>query len=251
MEGNNDMKKSLALLLVFSLLLSICTALGENVKTPYDALVSLMQGKSFTLTMRAEDVVGLEDYVDPFGREITCSLRQEGETVLLTAASAGDKYLNITADAVGYQVETNLVENGNISGSWAELGANVTCKETDGEKAVSIRISTAEHANINFDFSVTGEDVTDYVVDAGFRLMNPDGTFWNIYDTITASGGEATRESVISIVSPEWAIEGEGEETVEETDGAVTLSRREAYLVTLDYEELGALTFVSTLVISE
>ena len=65
------------------------------------------------------------------------------------------------------------------------------------------------------------------------------------------SGGEATRESVISIVSPEWAIEGEGEETVEETDGAVTLSRREAYLVTLDYEELGALTFVSTLVISE
>ncbi len=44
MEGNNDMKKSLALLLVFSLLLSICTALGENVKTPYDALVSLMQG---------------------------------------------------------------------------------------------------------------------------------------------------------------------------------------------------------------
>ena len=56
---------------------------------------------------------------------------------------------------------------------------------------------------------------------------------------------------MISIVSPEWAIEGEGEETVEETDGAVILSRREAYLVTLDYEELGALTFVSTLVISE
>ena len=221
------MKKSLALLLAIILLLGVCLALGESVKTPYDALVSLMQGKSFTLTMRAEDVVGLEDYVDPFGGEITCSLRQEGETVLLTAASAGDKYLNITADAVGYQVETNLVENGNISGSWAE------------------------HANINFDFSVTGEDVTDYVVDAGFRLMNPDGTFWNIYDTITASGGEATRESVISIVSPEWAIEGEGEETVEETDGAVTLSRREAYLVTLDYEELGALTFVSTLVISE
>ncbi|MBQ6256524.1 MAG: hypothetical protein IJJ60_08055, partial [Clostridia bacterium] len=93
------MKKSLALLLVFSLLLSICTALGENVKTPYDALVSLMQGKSFTLTMRAEDVVGLEDYVNPFGGEITCSLRQEGDTVLLTAASAGEKYLNITADA--------------------------------------------------------------------------------------------------------------------------------------------------------
>ncbi len=251
MEGNNDMKKSLALLLVFSLLLSICTALGENVKTPYDALVSLMQGKSFTLTMRAEDVVGLEDYVDPFGGEITCSLRREGDTILFAAASAGEKYLNITADTAGYQVETNLVENGNVSGTWAELGANVSLKESDGEKAMSIRISTAEHANINFDFSVVGVDVTDYVVDAGFRLMNPDGTFWNIYDTITASGGEATRESVISIVSPEWAIEGEGEETVEETDGAVTLSRREAYLVTLDYEELGALTFVSTLVISE
>jgi hypothetical protein len=251
MEGNNDMKKSLALLLVFSLLLSICTALGENVKTPYDALVSLMQGKSFTLTMRAEDVVGLEDYVNPFGGEITCSLRQEGDTVLLTAASAGEKYLNITADAAGYQVETNLIENGVVSGTWAELGPNVTYKETDGEKAMSIRISTAEHANINFDFSVVGVDVTDYVVDAGFRLMNPDGTFWNIFDTVTATGGEATRESVISIVSPEWAIEGEGEETAEETDGAITLSRREAYLVTLNYDELGTLTFVSTLVISE
>ncbi len=245
------MKKSLALLLAFVLLLGVCSALGETVKTPYDALVSLMQGKSFTLTMRAEDVAGLEDYVNPFGGEITCSLRQEGDAILLTAASAGEKYLNITADASGYQVETNLIENGKLSGAWAELGANVTCKETDGEKAVSIRISTAAHANINFDFSVAGEDMTDYVVDAGFRLMNPDGTFWNIYDTVTASGGEASRESVISIVSPEWAVEGGGEETVEETDGKIILSRREAYLVTLDYEELGTLTFVSELVISE
>ena len=137
------MKKSIALLLVISLLLSIGSALGENVKTPYDALVSLMQGKSFTLTMRAEDVAGLEDYVNPFGGQITCSLRQEGDTILFAAASAGEKYLNITADATGYQVETNLIENGLVSGTWAELGANVTCKETDGEKAVSIRISTA------------------------------------------------------------------------------------------------------------
>ena len=245
------MKKSIALLLVISLLLSIGSALGENVKTPYDALVSLMQGKSFTLTMRAEDVAGLEDYVNPFGGQITCSLRQEGDTILFAAASAGEKYLNITADATGYQVETNLIENGLVSGTWAELGANVTCKETDGEKAVSIRISTAEHANIHFDFSVAGVDVTEYVVDAGFRLMNPDGTFWNIYDTVTTSGGEATRESVISIVSPEWAIEGEGEETAEEADGTVTLSRREAYLITLNGDELGTLTFVSELVISE
>ncbi len=245
------MKKSLALLLAFILLLGVCSALGENVKTPYDALVSLMQGKSFTLTMRAEDVVGLEDYTNPFGGEITCSLRREGDTILLAATSAGEKYLNITADAAGYQVETNLIENGNLSGTWAELGANVSIKESEGEKAVSIRISTAEHANIHFDFSVAGMDVTDYVVDAGFRLMNPDGTFWNIYDTVTASGGEAARESVISIVSPEWAIEGEGEETVEETDGTIILSRREAYLVTLNYDELGTLTFVSELVISD
>ena len=239
------------MLLAFCLLLGACGAMAEQVKTPYDALVALMQGKTFSLTMRAEEAEGLEEYLEPIGGEITCTLRREGDAVLLTAASAGEKYLNARADAEGYQVDTNLFENGKVSGTWAALEAEVTLRESEGEKAVSIRMTTADHAMINFDFSVTGEGITDYVVDAGFRLMNPDGTFWNIFDTVSASGGQAARESVISIVSPEWAIEGEGEETAEETEGTVTLSRREAYLVTLNYDEIGTLTFVSQLVISE
>ena len=245
------MKKSIALTLYFALLLCISSALGETVMTPYDAIARMMDGKSFTLSIRAEEAVGLEEYLAPFGGEITCSLRREGEAILLTAVSAGDAYLTASADAAGYQLETNLSENGKLSGTWADLGASVTFKESDGERAVSIHISTREHANISIDFSINGEDATDYVVDTGFRLMNPDGTFWNIFDTVTASGGKASRESVISIVSPEWGIEGEGEETAAQVDGTITLSRRESYLVTLNYDEIGTLTFVSELVISE
>lgn len=245
------MKKSIARTLVFALLLCISSALGETVMTPYDAIARMMDGKSFTLSIRAEDAVGLEDYLAPFGGEITCSLRREGEAILLTAASAGDAYLTAAADASGYQLETNLSENGKLSGAWADLGADVTFRESDGERAVSIRISTREHAHISIDFSITGEDVTDYVVDTGFRIMNPDGTFWNIFDTVTAGGGKAGRESVISIVSPEWGIEGEGEEAEVRENGTITLSRRESYSVTLNYDEIGTLTFISELVISE
>lgn len=244
------MKKCLSLILAAALLLGVCSALGEAVNTPYEALAALMDGKSFTLTIRAEDVDGLEDYMASFGGTITCSLRQEGESILLTAASAGDAYLNAAADVSGYQVETNLLENGKFAGTWAELAANATLTDGDGEKGLSVRFTTADHAIISFHFSVTGTDADDYEVDSGLSVMNPDGTFCSFFDTVTASGGETTRESLISIVSPEWTIEGEGVETAQQGEQTI-LTRRESCAVSLDYEEIGSLTLISELVIAE
>ena len=247
------MRKYLALLVAAGLLLCACGGLGESARTPYDALSALLAGKTYTLTLHAEEAEGLEDYLAPYG-DVTCALYQEGDRIVLTAACQGEAYLNAAADASGFRIETNLpelLEEGALAATWQEMAATVSLTESEEGKDLTLRMTRPDHGMITIRFSIQGLDPAEYTVDTGLSIMNPDGTFISVFDTASASGGASARESVISVISPEASIEGEGEETVTQGENAVILTRRDTYTVTYDYEEIGTVTVVSQLVIAQ
>ena len=108
------MKKMFALLLMI-LFLGGCFAQAESAESVYDVLTHLMNGRTFTLTVTAEsEAEELANVIAQYGA-VTCTLRQENDEILLTAACDGDAYLNATATKDGVRFDTNLIENGTFS----------------------------------------------------------------------------------------------------------------------------------------
>ena len=108
------MKKMFALLLMI-LFLGGCFAQAESAESVYDVLTHLMNGRTFTLTVTAEsEAEELANVIAQYGA-VTCTLRQENDEILLTAACDGNAYLNATATKDSVRFDTNLIENGTFS----------------------------------------------------------------------------------------------------------------------------------------
>ena len=239
------MKKLVALLLAM-LLLSVCFAQAESAESVYDVLTHLMNGRTFTLTVTAEsETEKLANVIAQYGA-VTCALRQENDEILLTAACDGNAYLNATATKEGVRFETNLIENGTFSSDWADLAPVITREEG----LVSVTMTGPDHEMIRFTCKVSGETPDDCLVEIDIGYITGPGNVHSLWDGITNEGSETSREFYFTFSEEEYGMECEGTSIVETAeDGSVTLTREETGVLTYQEDELGEITFHSTLTV--
>ena len=239
------MKKMLALLLAL-LFLGVCFAQAESAESVYDVLSGLMNERTFTLTVSAEsEAEELANVIAQYGA-VTCTLRQENDEILLTTACDGDAYLNAAATKDGVRFDTNLIENGTFSSDWAALAPVIT-HEAD---RFSITMTGPDHELIRFTCKVSGTTPDDCQVEIDIGYITGPGNVHSLWDGITNEGGETSREFFFTFSEEEYGMECEGTSAVETAeDGSVILTREETGVLTYQEDELGEITFRSTLTI--
>lgn len=238
------MKKWTALLLTLLLMASVC-AQTENIPTVYDTLVSLIDGRQFTLTVTAEGSEELADVIAPYGT-VTCVLHQENGQITLTASCEGDAYLNAWATAEAVRFDTNLLENGSFTCDWAALEPKLSVEAGQ----ISVTMTGPDHELISFSCKVKGDDPADCEAEIHIGFITGPGNVHSLWDGITNKDGETSREFYFTFSEEEYAIEGEGTNTVETAeDGSMILFREEECTVTYNEDEIGTVTFRSTLTI--
>ena len=239
------MKKMLALLLAL-LFLVMCFAQAESAESVYDVLSGLMNDRTFTLTVSAEsEAEELANVIAQYGT-VTCTLRQENDEILLTAACDGDAYLNAAATKDGVRFDTNLIENGTFSSDWAALAPVIT-HEAD---RFSVTMTGPDHELIRFTCKVSGAIPDDCQVEIDIGYITGPGNVHSLWDGITNDGGETSREFFFTFSEEEYGMECEGTSAVETAeDGSITLTREETGVLTYQEDELGEITFRSTLTI--
>lgn len=239
------MKKWIALLLA-ALLLGVCCAQMESADSVYDALAHLMNGRTFTLTVTAESETEiLANVIAQYGA-VTCALRQENDELLLTAACDGDAYLNAAATKDGVRFDTNLIENGTFSSDWAALAPVIT-READ---SFSVTMTGPDHELIRFTCKVSGTVPDDCQVEIDIGYITGPGNVHSLWDGITNEGGETSREFYFTFSEEEYGLACEGASTVKTAeDGSLILTREETGVLTYQEDELGEITFRSTLTI--
>ena len=238
------MKKWTALLLVLLLMASVC-AKAENTTTVYDTMVRLIGGKQFTLTVTAEASDELADIIAPYGT-VTCILRQENDQITLNASCEGDAYLNVYASAEAVRFETNLIENGVFESDWDALAPKVS---VDAHQ-INVTMTGPDHELISFSCKVTGDHPADCEVEVHIGFITGPGNVHSLWDGIYNNDGETSREFYFTFSEEEYAIEGEGTNTVETAeDGSMILFREEECTVTYNEDEIGTVAIRSTLTI--
>lgn len=241
------MKKLFALLLASLLLLSVLpVAFAEDAPSVYDALVSLVNGRTFTLTVSAEADGELADVIARYGT-VTCTLRQDGDRLLLNAACEGEAFLNVTADAEGLAFETNLLENNAQNYTWASLEPSV---KLDGGR-FEVSMTGPDHELIRFSCSIDGESPDDYYAEIQVGFITGPGNVHSLWDGLSAHEGEAAREFYFSFSEEEYALEGEGAESVERADDGLTITRDEELTVTYNEDELGTVAIHAVLTVTK
>ena len=239
------MKKMLALLLAL-LFLGGCFAQAESAESVYDVLAYLMNGRTFTLTVNAEsEAEELAKVIAQYGT-VTCALRQENDEILLAAACDGNAYLNATATKEGVRFETNLIENGTFSSDWAAL-APVIIREAG---VFSVTMTGPDHEMIRFTCKVSGETPDDCQVEIDIGYITGPGNVHSLWDGMTNDSGETSREFYFTFSEEEYGLECEGASTTESAeDGSLIITREETGVLTYQEDELGEITFRSTLTI--
>ena len=238
------MKKIAAWLTALLLLCPLMTR-AESAAPVYDALRALMNGRQFTLTVSAEAEGELAETAAAYGT-VTCRLWQEEDQILLQAACEGDAYLNAAATAQGVRFDTNLIENGTFSSNWAAL-VPVISQEAD---KFSVTMTGPDHELIRFTCKVSGTTPDDCQVEIDIGYITGPGNVHNLWDGIANEGGETSREFFFTFSEEEYGMECEGTSIVETAeDGSVTLTREETGVLTYQEDELGEITFHSTLTI--
>ena len=239
------LKKMLALLLAL-LLLGVCFAQAESAESMYDVLTHLMNGRTFTLTVTAEsEAEELANVIAQYGA-VTCTLRQENDEILFTAACDGDAYLNAAATKEGVRFDTNLIENGTFSSNWAAL-VPVISQEAD---KFSVTMTGPDHELIRFTCKVSGTTPDDCQVEIDIGYITGPGNVHSLWDGMTNDSGETSREFYFTFSEEEYGLECEGASTTESAeDGSLIITREETGVLTYQEDELGEITFRSTLTI--
>ena len=238
------MKKWTALLLVLLLMASVCGQ-AENTTAMYDTLVRLIGGRQFTLTVTAEASEELADIIAPYGT-VNCMLRQENDWIMLNAFCEGDAYLNVYASEEAVHFETNLIENGIFESDWDALAPKVS---VDAHQ-INVTMTGPDHELISFSCKVTGDHPDDCEVEVHIGFITGPGNVHSLWDGISNSDGETSREFYFTFSEEEYAIEGGGTNTVEAVeDGRMILTREEECTVTYNEDEIGTVTIRSTFTI--
>ena len=239
------MKKMFALLLMI-LFLGGCFAQAESAESVYDVLTHLMNGRTFTLTVTAEsEAEELANVIAQYGA-VTCTLRQENDEILLTAACDGDAYLNATATKDGVRFDTNLIENGTFSSDWAALSPVIT-REAG---MFSVTMTGPDHELIRFTCKASGESPDDCQVEIDIGYITCPGNVHSLWDIITNEDGKSSREFYFTFSEEEYGMECEGASSTETAeDGSLIITREETGVLTYQEDELGEIIFRSTLTI--
>ena len=231
------MKKMFSVLLCVLLLLTAQPAAFAEEPSVYDALMSFVDGREFSLTVRAEtEAEGrLADMLSAYGT-IRATLRQEGDELLLHAACEGDAYLKLTANAETVSFETNLLENGRQSYAWSALEPSVIL---DGER-FEVSMTGPDHELIRFSFEISAESAEEYDLEIQIGYITGPGNVHSLWDGVGCHGGESSREFYFSFSEEEYAVEGDGVEILNRAaDGGLTITRDDEYTVTYLDDELG------------
>lgn len=104
------MKKLTALLLTLMTLLSclLLCATAEEDPNLYRLYAELLGNREITLTVNAENVVGLEDTLAPYGT-VVCSAKQEAGKIIVHVTCDDELLASAEADEAGIRVESTLL----------------------------------------------------------------------------------------------------------------------------------------------
>ena len=215
------------------LFLGGCFAQAESAESVYDVLTHLMNGRTFTLTVTAEsEAEELANVIAQYGA-VTCTLRQESDEILLTAA-------------YGVRFDTNLIENGTFSSDWAALAPVIT-REAG---MFSVTMTGPDHELIRFTCKASGESPDDCQVEIDIGYITGPGNVHSLWDGITNEDGKSSREFYFTFSEEEYGMECEGASSTETAeDGSLIITREETGVLTYQEDELGEIIFRSTLTI--
>ncbi len=237
------MKKIFALLLTAALLYAPGALAEED--SLYAALLDLMDGHSWTVTLEVTDAA-LEEAELPF-ETASLSLRAEEDTVLIEGNLDGENALNAAVTSEGFSYECACIIDGPQQWTWDEIPSMLRMeKKDDGSWSLTGRIMGVQHENVQISLEMDGGYPGDYEGELGVTLMMSSGEIYGLWDLFRAEGGESSTEFLISL-SHELCLTGEGTETYETAEnGHVTVTRSETCDVTQDGNEAGSLTLKRT-----
>ena len=115
---------------------------------------------------------------------------------------------------------------------------------------VSVRMTGPDHELITFSCKIIGSEPADCTAEVHIGYITGPGNVHSLWDGITSHEGKAGREFYFTFSEEEYAIEGEGTTAMRTAeDGMTFIDRDEECLVTYNEDELGTVTFHSTLAI--
>lgn len=238
------MKKITALLLAVLLVASLSvSAFAEGENDVYALLSGLMNDREFTLTVTAEEIDGLEEYLEPYGT-VVCNVKQEDDTIVLDVTTEGEAYLKAAANAEGVMLSTNFIEMDDVVTTWDVLLPNVTVTKDESSASVKIGMTGPNQELINFSVKIKGTDLADYSAEFYIGFITGPGTVYTLWDSISGENGETARDFAFTWDEYELIAEASGEEAAE--DGCI--SRSDVCSFFMDDEEIGTVTVHSELV---
>ncbi len=241
------MKKTLALLLTLTLLLAVPFAQAEDAASPYDALLQMMDGRSWTMTAAVTDVE-MEEGTIPF-ETASLKLWQEEDAILCEGTLNGAPVLTARMTAEGFAYECAMIADGSQAWTWAEMPPSAALKTAEDGFSLSLRLNGLDYEHITISIDLSGSWPEGYEGEFGYTLMKGSGEIYGLWDVFSAEAGETETELIISLIS-ETCLAGEGTETVQAgEDGAVTVTRVESVTVLVDDNEAGTATLTRTITV--
>ena len=244
------MKKLTALLLTLMTLLSclwLC-ATAEEDPNLYRLYAELLGNREITLSVNAENVVGLEDTLAPYGT-VVCTVKQEAGKIIVHVTCDDELLASAEADEAGIRVESTLLGISPLELTWEALNPNVTITHEDGS-TIKTSMTGPEQELINFTAKVQGTDLSSYKLCFQGGFITGPGAVYGLWDDLTSKDGSTSRNFCVTFAESELVVEGSGEETAETAeDGALTITRIENCTVSMDEEDIGTLTIHSVLVV--
>lgn len=244
------MKKLTALLLTLMTLLSclwLC-AMAEEETGLYALYSRLLGDREITLSVNAENAVGLEDTLAPYGA-VVCTAKQEDGKILVSVTCNGKVLAAGEADENGIRVESSLLGIEPTTLSWEALAPHVTLAEGN-DFSLKTSMTGSGQELINFSAKVQGTDLISYKLCFQGGFITGPGAVHSLWDNLTGKDGSTSRDFCVTFAESELVVEGSGEETAETAeDGTLTITRIENCTVSMDEEDIGTLTIHSVLVV--
>lgn len=245
------MKKLTALLLTLMTLLSclwLC-ATAEEEPNLYRLYAELLGNREITLTVNAENVVGLEDALAPYGT-VVCTAKQETGKISVRVTCGDELLASAEADEAGIRVESALLGIDPMELTWKALNPHVTAVTEGASSTIESSMTGPERELIRFTAKVQGTDLSNYKLSFQGGFITGPGAVYGLWDDLTGSNGSTSRDFCVTFGESEIVVEGSGAETTETAeDGTLTITRIENCTVSMNEEEIGTLTIHSVLVV--
>lgn len=246
------MKKLTALLLTLMTQLSclwLC-ATAEEEPDLYQLYAELLGNREITLTVNAENVVGLEDALAPYGT-VVCTARHEAGKIIVRITSNSELLASAKADESGILVESTLLGIVPMELTWEALNPHIIVTHEDGS-TIKASMTGSEQELINFTAKVQGTNLSNYKLSFQGGFITGPGAVYSLWDDLTSKDGSTDRNFCVTFGESEIVVDGSGMETTKTAeDGTLTVTRIEHCTVFVNEDEISTLTIHSDLVIKE